>query len=228
MRIYFVNALAYTYVVGTAKITSDEIYTVTLGSAWDSNVQWDYRDPNFLSTENWITATATTHYLTVLDPDNDPNDDINGHIKLLSVGPMMFAYAVRVTFTKDINYWTEDNAGYYDIADNKGTIVETVDTEAGLYVFKQNPGAIYLLQGEPGPEATPGSLQLKFIHGGLTAVAGTIQATMGGVYFSTFEQDKIKTYFLPLTSNEVTEIPKLGEHYNPDIANIGNPAYTFT
>jgi hypothetical protein len=71
-------------------------------------------------------------------------------------------------------------------------------------------------------------MELKLIHRGITAEAGSIQATRYGVIFSAVDIDEVNTYMLPLVTEEIKKIPKLTEHYKPVFDNIGNDTYTIT
>jgi len=202
------------------KITSRDTYKVVFTNTWGSSIT-----NALLLFGIWTTLVENTDYLVNTDPFEDDEEMQTGHIKLLVP---YSARKMKCTYTEDINRWLEDNAGYYNIAKNQGTIVQAAEGQTGLYIFKQNPGAIYLLEGEPGPDATPGTLQLKLIHKGLTAKFGTIQTTMNGIYFGVAEQGKLELYFLPFVNVEVMKVPKLSEHFNPDLTYIGNASYTYT
>jgi hypothetical protein len=209
--------LANSYTAATpTNVLHSRIVKVTVDDAWDNN----YGKSSKLREEVWANLTEDTDYVVSLDPMND--DDAEGHIKLLSTQLVVEAEAIRCTYTPKVNYWLQGNSGFFDVGFNYGKAVEMVDTEAGLYVFKKNPGAIYLVTGAPGPNGSQGSLVLKKIHEGITALPGTIQASRRGVYFSALDIDKIRTYLLPLVNSEVDKIPELTEDYSPPITNVGN------
>ena len=229
VTLFFDSNLANDYTTAAnAKVTSSTKYKGNFDETWEKGYKLNDSGGTLGMIEYvWSSLVNGTHYEMTYDPDN--TDTIQGHVKLLDVAPVSFALEARISYTADANPWLEGNSGYIDVASDLGEIVEVVDTRAGLYIFKKNPGAIYLLKGEPGPNGTPGTLELVPIYTkGVTAEPGSIQPTRSGVYFSSIDVDDVRTYFLPLTIEELTEIPEVSERHKPPFGYIGNSSYSIT
>jgi hypothetical protein len=207
-----------------AKLTSKIISKVVVGTNWDHTFGYDHAISMFR--EVWGAAPVATYQLCY-DPDND--DDIDGHVRFTNTGAIQVSTAFRISYTPYGNPWKSGNAGVLDCGKSQGEIVDVVDSVYGLYIFKKNPGAIYLLSGFPGPGSTPGSQELKPIYkGGIVAEEGTVQGTRHGIFFSSVDVDKVRTWFMPYTDSEVREIPEMTPHFKPAFTGIGNSTYTMT
>ena len=209
------TALANSYTTAAnAKITASSIKKVIIVDVWSVDVLASSNA--FFAKGTWSTAVLDTDYLFNFDPDND--ETVDGNIKLIRKYDIQNSRQIRVTYTPYTNPWIEGNAAYLDVSKEQGKIVEVIDTRAGLYIFKENPGSIWLLTGEPGPNGTPGSLNLIPIYsGGITAIEGTIQGTRSGIYFSALDVNKVDTYFFPLSQQKVDAIPKLSDIHQPTV-----------
>lgn len=208
----------------TAKLTSKIINKVVVGTAWSHT--FDYDSTVGMFRESWAAAPATSYQLCY-DPDND--DDIDGHVRFTLTDALQVATALRVSYTPYSNPWKSGNAGVIDAGKDQGEIVDVIDSVYGLYLFKKNPGSIYLLSGYPGPGSTPGSQELKPIYrGGIVAEYGSVQGTRHGIFFSSQDIDKVRTWFLPYIDSEVKEIPQVTEQFKPTFTGIGSASYTMT
>jgi hypothetical protein len=202
------SALQNSYVAANnGKVVIETIQKVTIVNTWNVD---SIAGSVVFSVEEFANAVLDTDYNITNDPDS--TDNVDGHVRLIATDNMAAAVRIRITYTPLTNPWLEGNSGFIDVAKDQGEIVEVIDTRAGLYIFKKNPGSIWLLTGEPGPNATPGTLRLFPIYnGGITAIRGSIQGTRSGIYFSALDVNKIETYFFPLSQQKVDDIPKLSQ-----------------
>lgn len=243
-RLYLTDTIGSDYTQAQkAKITSALWYKLTITDTWVGTYSRQSLSLNvFLSQQNslaltfydWTTATVDTDYEVTSNPFEE--DEIDGHIKLIRTEIMEGARAFRVTYKERENPYVTGSSGFIDVAEEKGDNVavalgpdwrEEEGTEL-VYLFKNN-GDIHAIAGIPGPDGTPGSLDVVNVASGIKVRPGSIQTIKEGVFFGSLIGNKYKVFFMPYGTkwSDNERIPELtGEYeFDTDIP-FGDSSYT--